>query len=310
MAKSSEVLENDDSFISLDSLKNILECPVCLFQFRTTPIFRCENGHLLCKECRVKIEKCPECRILLGYSRCLTSERIVLSSMPSNLPCKFTDRGCKEQFNKEKLEKHELECTNSVAKCPMTSGKCHQDVFLLKMWEHLKVKHNVRTGYGGQLVGAITVVDLLRRESRMNCVYFSLDPIHSSYAEYHFFTNISKKGNYWHFWVYVMGSVKEAETFECKILLRPSKSGNLESDIWGFGSFGSRGGTAISDLSTQELQFKGRCVSSLLNSPLSIMEGETKMSHLVVSDSTLLNFIHAGKDGGGLQYKFSVLKLK
>lgn len=62
---------------NMHKLGRILECPVCLEVPTSTPIYRCDNGHILCKECRKKLTTCPECRIRLGNKRCLTSEKIV-----------------------------------------------------------------------------------------------------------------------------------------------------------------------------------------------------------------------------------------
>ena len=62
---------------NMHKLGRILECPVCLEVPTSTPIYRCDNGHILCKECRNKLKTCPECRIRLGNKRCLTSEKIV-----------------------------------------------------------------------------------------------------------------------------------------------------------------------------------------------------------------------------------------
>ena len=75
--------ENDlDSSISIEGLRNILECPVCLSPPTSTPIYRCDNGHILCNLCRDKVKICPECRIPLGNLRCLTSEKIVMAMLP------------------------------------------------------------------------------------------------------------------------------------------------------------------------------------------------------------------------------------
>ena len=75
--------ENDlDDSISIEGLKNILECPVCLTPPTSTPIYRCDNGHILCNKCRPKVKICPECRIQLGNLRCLTSEKIVIAMLP------------------------------------------------------------------------------------------------------------------------------------------------------------------------------------------------------------------------------------
>ena len=62
---------------TIEGLKTILTCPICLEPPTSTPIFRCKNGHILCKICRTSVEVCPECRVPLRDDRCLISEKIV-----------------------------------------------------------------------------------------------------------------------------------------------------------------------------------------------------------------------------------------
>ena len=54
-----------------------LECPVCLDVPNTSPVFQCDNGHLICCKCHPMLTTCPVCRIRLGYSRNLTSEKLI-----------------------------------------------------------------------------------------------------------------------------------------------------------------------------------------------------------------------------------------
>ena len=82
MAAALPIPDDDDLPISIEGLKNILECPVCLSPPTSTPIYRCDNGHILCSVCRSKVKICPECRIELGNLRCLTSEKIVTAMLP------------------------------------------------------------------------------------------------------------------------------------------------------------------------------------------------------------------------------------
>ena len=61
----------------LAALGKIIECPVCLEVPKRIPIYRCDNGHISCKQCKKKLTHCPQCRIRLEGKRCLVSEKIV-----------------------------------------------------------------------------------------------------------------------------------------------------------------------------------------------------------------------------------------
>lgn len=41
--------------MSVRELEEALECPVCTKVPQATPIFQCDNGHMICKVCRAKI---------------------------------------------------------------------------------------------------------------------------------------------------------------------------------------------------------------------------------------------------------------
>ena len=46
-----------------DELREIardLECPVC-FNVAKPPIYQCEEGHIICHQCKPNLEKCPSC---------------------------------------------------------------------------------------------------------------------------------------------------------------------------------------------------------------------------------------------------------
>jgi DNA repair exonuclease SbcCD ATPase subunit len=45
----------------IESLKRDLECPVC-FEIASSPIFKCDDDHLICSGCRAKVTACPQCR--------------------------------------------------------------------------------------------------------------------------------------------------------------------------------------------------------------------------------------------------------
>ena len=45
----------------IEDLEKELECPVC-FNLATSPIFKCDDDHLICSSCKVKLMSCPQCR--------------------------------------------------------------------------------------------------------------------------------------------------------------------------------------------------------------------------------------------------------
>ena len=47
--------------------KDLLECPVCFQTIDSFPIDKCQNGHVVCKDCHPKLENCPICRDEKGY---------------------------------------------------------------------------------------------------------------------------------------------------------------------------------------------------------------------------------------------------
>ena len=42
-------------------VQDVLECPACLETPRAPPIYQCERGHIVCNNCRPKLQNCPTC---------------------------------------------------------------------------------------------------------------------------------------------------------------------------------------------------------------------------------------------------------
>ncbi|XP_067618737.1 uncharacterized protein [Eurosta solidaginis] len=59
----------------VQSILTIIECPVCLDTI-APPAMQCQNGHLLCLNCRIRAEKCPICRDRYTPQRALIAEQI------------------------------------------------------------------------------------------------------------------------------------------------------------------------------------------------------------------------------------------
>ncbi|EDW16854.1 uncharacterized protein LOC6575381 [Drosophila mojavensis] len=61
--------------IVVDSILRVIECPVCR-SLITPPVLQCQNGHLLCLECRIRTETCPICRGFFTPIRSSVAEEI------------------------------------------------------------------------------------------------------------------------------------------------------------------------------------------------------------------------------------------
>jgi hypothetical protein len=77
---------------TLEDLEESLECPICCFIPTSTPIYQCENGHIICKACHQRLTVCPSCRKPLGNIRCMYAEQMLEKV---SVPCPFAHHGCK-----------------------------------------------------------------------------------------------------------------------------------------------------------------------------------------------------------------------
>ena len=100
---------NEKSSVSDEYIKHLSECPVCIEAIRSAPIHQCTNGHVICKDCILKLDSCPICRSDSKLARNLMLEQIIAKIYgPQQVkegPCeKFKleewGHGCKGKFLK------------------------------------------------------------------------------------------------------------------------------------------------------------------------------------------------------------------
>merc|ERR1719282_1642845 len=111
---STDPIELSDNLIKKEDIKDLLECPVCLRVPRSSPIYQCARGHVVCSECRPNVTTCPQCRDPLGNIRSLISEKM-LEKLPS--VCKYTDQGCQEEHTQKTILEHEEKCQFRLVNC-------------------------------------------------------------------------------------------------------------------------------------------------------------------------------------------------
>ncbi|XP_067014606.2 E3 ubiquitin-protein ligase sina [Anabrus simplex] len=124
-----------------EDLLTALQCPVC-FEYMIPPITLCENGHSICKECKLKFHECPICR------RSLMSVRnIALESLARTLlyPCRYSDEGCTEKYSLQEINDHLSICPYRIYDCLLEdSKKCCWKGKLIDFKIHMTTAHSKR----------------------------------------------------------------------------------------------------------------------------------------------------------------------
>ena len=120
---SSKFSGSQESLFSINEIEDALECVICLEFPKNSPVYQCENGHVLCNACHGRVINCPSCIVRLGKIAKFGG------------PCKFSQFGCKARVPHELLKSHESICDWRPVPCP--SPNCKEIVPVSKMSKHL-----------------------------------------------------------------------------------------------------------------------------------------------------------------------------
>eukprot|EP00959_Pyramimonas_sp_CCMP1952_P035009 732946-Pyramimonas_sp.AAC.1 len=89
-----------------DERLGMVTCPICE-EITPSPIMQCENGHVICSGCVVRLRPakiCPSCRVSLAkMSRNLVVES-TCASLP--VPCCFKGNGCTQKVEYQSYKDH------------------------------------------------------------------------------------------------------------------------------------------------------------------------------------------------------------
>ncbi|KAK0399037.1 hypothetical protein QR680_002878 [Steinernema hermaphroditum] len=133
------------------------ECPVCM-EYMLPPYLQCQSGHLVCGNCRPKIQCCPTCRGPAPSVRNLVMEKIANTIM---FPCKFASSGCKGTFSHTEKVEHEETCEYRPYCCPCPGALCKWQGNLTDVMSHLmKVHKSITTLQGEDIVFLATDINL------------------------------------------------------------------------------------------------------------------------------------------------------
>jgi len=106
-----------------DSILALLECPVCILPPRSSPIYQCPTGHIVCSECQPSLSRCPICNI--KYRKILTRDFFAEKLLELlDRKCRYEIFGC-DFYTKlsSDLVDHETSCQ---CKPPMPVKRRHK----------------------------------------------------------------------------------------------------------------------------------------------------------------------------------------
>jgi len=188
----------------LSSLKLCLECPVCLSLPDSTPIYQCENGHILCKSCHQSLDICPQCRKPLGLNRSLMAERLLEVFAK---PCPLSVYGCDAKVLPDHEQDHMKQCGYRQVHCPVKD--CPYIISIKNAVSHLQDyhEHEVTFANNGVILGLLYT----GRSSVFHISCYDQDFIAMK--------RISSSRQ-WHFWIYGIGSSEEMTRFSYLIQLK------------------------------------------------------------------------------------------
>jgi E3 ubiquitin-protein ligase SIAH1 len=198
----------------IDSLREIVECPVCMEVPRNGPIHQCRNGHVVCNQCKQRLERCPACREPIT-GRSLKTEQL-LELVPS--PCKFSQSGCKTELVPSLIRNHEIDCETKLMQCPRLY--CLTKVLPQYLAHHLHnsnerckvINHKCVISSTGDLHidGSLNVPDsTFTVEQSQSWVPGMI----KNFGQTFFRESVRTRDGKWMFWIYYLGPNNEAKNY-------------------------------------------------------------------------------------------------
>ena len=130
-----------------NDLASLFECPVC-FDYALPPIMQCQSGHIVCTNCRPKLQFCPTCRGALGNIRNLAMEKVASQVL---FPCRYYTNGCEITLPHTDKTSHEDGCEFRPYNCPCPGASCKWQGSLEHVMAHLLQQHKSITTLQGYI---------------------------------------------------------------------------------------------------------------------------------------------------------------
>eukprot|EP00092_Neocalanus_flemingeri_P040018 GFUD01043587.1.p1 GENE.GFUD01043587.1~~GFUD01043587.1.p1 ORF type:complete len:443 (-),score=131.47 GFUD01043587.1:190-1518(-) len=120
----------DTKYTALTStLRDEIDCPVCLEVPTCGPVPVCPNGHV-CSKC--KDSHCPTCRVKLFNGKSLLAVKVI-----ENIQHACRNEDCGKFFPLEEYKLHLTSCLHRTVNCPSPNKFCSRKMSLSKVYDHI-----------------------------------------------------------------------------------------------------------------------------------------------------------------------------
>eukprot|EP00092_Neocalanus_flemingeri_P040014 GFUD01043583.1.p1 GENE.GFUD01043583.1~~GFUD01043583.1.p1 ORF type:complete len:449 (+),score=123.52 GFUD01043583.1:83-1429(+) len=121
----------DTKYTALTStLRDEIECPVCLEVPTSGPVHVCPNGHFVCSKC--KDSHCPTCRVKMFSGKSLLAVKVI-----ENVEHACRNEDCGKFFPLEEYKLHLTSCLHRTVNCPSPNEYCSKKMSLSKVYDHI-----------------------------------------------------------------------------------------------------------------------------------------------------------------------------
>eukprot|EP00092_Neocalanus_flemingeri_P017369 GFUD01018786.1.p1 GENE.GFUD01018786.1~~GFUD01018786.1.p1 ORF type:complete len:451 (+),score=125.33 GFUD01018786.1:108-1460(+) len=135
----SEKTALDTKYTALTStLRDQVECPVCLEVPTSGPVHVCPNGHFVCSKCKDshcptrRVKHCPTCRVKMFSGKSLLTVKVI-----ENIEHACRNEDCGKFFPLEEYKLHLTSCLHRTVNCPSPNEFCSRKMSLSKVYDHI-----------------------------------------------------------------------------------------------------------------------------------------------------------------------------
>eukprot|EP00092_Neocalanus_flemingeri_P108419 GFUD01139240.1.p1 GENE.GFUD01139240.1~~GFUD01139240.1.p1 ORF type:complete len:465 (+),score=132.21 GFUD01139240.1:126-1520(+) len=232
----SEKTALDTKYTALTStLRDQVECPVCLEVPTSGPVPVCPNGHFVCSKCKDshcptrRVKHCPTCRVKMFSGKSLLAVKVI-----ENIQHACRNEDCGKFFPLEEYKLHLTSCLHRTVNCPSPNEFCSRKMALSKVYDHIledcqgsfnNIGNNNSNLNNGNIPKYIAVGSILKLSSKGLALKWN-DKI--------FYLNLEKAPECYIFSLELFGTALECKDYEVSITVHRTNDKDMKGSVQRF----------------------------------------------------------------------------